>query len=158
MPKLALFMLLLFALPGNSCFGQQTLLMLQKKNRQKNAYYKPGDEISFRVKGSRKKFTGTIRSLKDSVIFLNGFQVRVDEVSSLYIDDKTKWWLRYKVEQLCLLAGAGYLIIDSINHGEIDEDTLKISGTLIGVGLLAKLVIGNRIKIKGRTRLRIVSL
>ena len=143
---------------GNFCFAQQSYLMLQKKNRQKNAYYEPGDEISFRVKGSKKKFTGTIRSLKDSVIFLNGFQVRVSEVASLYIDDKTKWWLRYKVEQLCLLAGAGYLIIDSINHGEIDEQTLAISVSLIAAGLLARVFIGHQIKIKGRTTLRIVSL
>lgn len=132
--------------------------MLQKKNRNKNVYYKPGDEISFRTIASNKKITGQIMELKDSIIVFKGFKLNVDEISSLYIDEKTRWWLRYKVQQLSLIAGGGYLLLNLINNGEISEDNLVISGTLIGVGLIAKFLIGNRIKIKGRTKLRIVRL
>lgn len=132
--------------------------MLQKKNRNKNVYYKPGDEISFRTIASNKKITGQIMELKDSIIVFKGFKLNVDEISSLYIDEKTRWWLRYKVQQLSLIAGGGYLLLNLINNGEISEDDLIISGTLIGVGLIAKFLIGNRIKIKGRTKLRIVRL
>lgn len=96
--------------------------------------------------------------LKDSIIVFKGFKLNVDEISSLYIDEKTRWWLRYKVQQLSLIAGGGYLLLNLINNGEISEDDLIISGTLIGVGLIAKFLIGNRIKIKGRTKLRIVRL
>lgn len=96
--------------------------------------------------------------LKDSIIVFKGFKLNVCEISSLYIDEKTRWWLRYKVQQLSLIAGGGYLLLNLINNGEISEDNLVISGTLIGVGLIAKFLIGNRIKIKGRTKLRIVRL
>ena len=140
------------------CFGQQTLLMLQKKNKNKNAYYKLVDEISFRLNGSKRKISGEILDLKDSVIVFHGFEVRVDEISSLYIDEKTKWWLRYKIEQLGLITGVGYLTLDFINSGQINREPLVISGALIGVGLIGKLLIGNRIKIRGRTKLRILKL
>lgn len=149
---------ILLLIVTNYCFGQQTFLMLQKKNRNKNVYYKPGDEISFRTIASNKKITGQIMELKDSIIVFKGFKLNVDEISSLYIDEKTRWWLRYKVQQLSLIAGGGYLLLNLINNGEISEDDLIISGTLIGVGLIAKFLIGNRIKIKGRTKLRIVRL
>lgn len=140
------------------CIGQGTLLMLQKKNKNKNAYYKPGDEISFRKNGSKSQITGEILDLKDSVIVFQEFEARVDEISSLYIDEKTRWWLRYKIEQIGLIAGVGYLALDFINNGEIIRETLVISGTLIGVGIIGKLLIGNRIKIKGRTKLRILKI
>ena len=133
-------------------------MVLQKKNKNKNAYYKPGDEISFRKNGSKRKITREILDLRDSVIIFHGFEVQVDEISSLYIDEKTKWWLRYKIEQIGLIAGVGYLTLDFINNGEISRETLVISGTLIGVGLIGKLLIGNRIKIRGRAKLRILKL
>lgn len=111
----------------NLCFGQQTLLMLQKKNKNKNAYYKSGDEISFIINESKRRISGEILELKDSAIVFHGFEVRVDEISSLYIDEKTKWWLRYKIEQLGLIAGVGYLAIDLINSGEISRETVTIT-------------------------------
>jgi hypothetical protein len=139
-------------------FAQRTFLMLQKKNRNKNAYYKPGDKISFRINGSKRKISGEIQDLKDSVIVFRGFEVKVIEISSLYIDEKTKWWLRYKIEQIGLIGGAAYLALDLINNGQVDKETMAVSGTLISVGLLGRLLIGNRIKIKGRTKLRILKL
>lgn len=148
--------LLLFLFIAHHCSGQRTLLMLQMKNENKNAYYKVGDKISFRRGESKRRITSTILDFKDSVLVFKGFEVRVSEISSLYIDEKTKWWLRYKVEQLCLLAGGTYLLVDTLNNGEFSEDTLIISGTLIGIGILAKILIGNRIKIRGNTKLRIV--
>jgi hypothetical protein len=156
MIKFLLFLLL--SVIGSHCFCQRTYLMLQKQNKNKNAYYKQGDVISFRTSASPNKITGEIMDFKDSVIVFRGFEVSVASITSLYIDEKTKWWLRYKVEQLALIAGAGYLLLDVINSGELNEDTLIISGTLIGIGLIAKFFIGNRIKIKGRTKLRILYL
>jgi hypothetical protein len=131
--------------------------MLQKQNRNKNVYYKTGDEISFRLNDSKRRVIGKITDFKDSTVVFDGFEVRVSEISSIYIDEKTKWWLRYKIEQLCLIAGGGYLLLNIIN-GNVDEDTLIISGTLISAGIIAKVLIGNRIKIRGRTKLRIVRL
>jgi hypothetical protein len=143
---------------ANMCFGQRAFLMLQKRNKNKNAYYEPGEEISFRVKGSKQKISGEILALKDSAIVFNGFEIRVGEISSLYIDEKTKWWLRFKIEQLGLIAGVAYLTLDFLNNGQISGETVVISGSLIGVGLMGRFLIGNRIKIRGRTKLQILSL
>jgi len=130
--------------------------MLQKRNKNKNAYYIPGDVITFTVNGDKRRISGEIADFKDDVIIFKGFEIQVDEISSLYIDEKTRWWLRYKIEQLSLIIGGGYLLLDIVNTGELNKDTLIVSGTLIGVGLLAILFIGNKIKIKGRTKLRIL--
>lgn len=143
---------------GNICLGQRTLLMLQKKNKNKNVYYKAGDEISFRVSESKERITGQIYEFQDSVVVFKGFKVKVSEISSLYIDEKTRWWLRYKIEQIGFIAGGGYILLNIINEGDISKDVLIIGGTLIGVGLIAKLLIGNRIRIAGNTRLRIIRL
>ena len=151
--SLSLSILFLVAI---SCFGQQSALMLQKRNGNKNAYYKIGEEISFRVNGNRSKITGVIMALEDSVIVFHGFEVHVSEIRSIYIDDKTKWWLRYKIEQLLLLGGTAYLFVDVINNQKLSKETAIIAGTAIGGGLLAKLIIGNRIKMRGRTKLRIL--
>lgn len=157
MIKLLSLLFLLSAI-ANCSVGQRTLLMLEKKNKNKNAYYEVGDKISFRLDGSNRKISGEIIGFRDSVILFKEFEVSVNEISSLYIDEKTKWWLRYKIEQLSLIIGCGYLLIDVINNRELTEDTLIISGTLISVGLLAKVFIGNKIKIRGRTKLKILKL
>jgi len=150
--------LLLVLVVGDNCFAQRTLLVLQKRNKNKNVYYKTGDEISFRLNESKERITGHIYDFQDSVVVFKGFKVKVSEISSLYIDEKTKWWLRYKIEQLGFITGGGYLLLTIINNDEISKDVLIISGTLIGVGLIAKVLIGNRIRIKGSTRLRIIRL
>jgi hypothetical protein len=121
-------------------------------------YYKTGDEISFKLNESRRKISGKILEFKDSIIVLEGFEVRIVEISSIYIDEHTRWWSRYKIEQLCLIAGGGYLLLNIINKEELTEEALIISGVLISAGLFAKMLIGNRIKMKGRTKLRIVRL
>ncbi len=154
-----MFLLILtFLATACGCWGQRTLLMLQKRNKNKNAYYEPGDEIAFRIHGSKRKISGEILAINDSLIVLYGLEVRVDRISSLYIDEKTKWWLRFKLEQIGLLGGVGYFVLDLINNGEVDKQTLVVSGSLIGVGIVGRLLFGNRIKIQERTKLRVVNL
>ena len=97
-------------------------------------------------------------ALEDSLIVFHGFEVHVSQISSIYIDDKTKWWLRYKIEQLLLLGGSAYLLVDVINSKKLSSETAAISSVAIGGGLLAHFIIGNRIKLRGRTKLRILKL
>ncbi len=151
-----LFHILLLVAVCSTCYSQEDLLMLQKRNRHKNAYYKVGDEISFRVKGSKSRMTSQIVGFRDSTILFSDYEVDLNQISSIYIDDKTKWWLRYKIEQLFFLAGSAYLLVDILNNKQLSKETAIIGGTSIGIGLLARLIIGNRIKLKGRTRLRII--
>lgn len=132
--------------------------MLQKKNQNKNAYYKVGEAISYRTLENKFKVTSEILDLEDGVILIKDDEVKVEEITHLYLDEKTKWWLRYKVQQLSLILGGGYLLLNLINKGELDSDVLIVSGSLIATGLLAKLIIGNKIHIKGRTKLRTIIL
>jgi hypothetical protein len=136
----------------------RSLLMLEKKNKNKNAYYEKGDEISFQIKGRKSKLKAEIIDFKDSVIVFQGFEVKIDQINCLYIDEKTKWWLRYKIAQLSFITGTGYLALDVINTGKLDNNALAVSGSIIGAGLIAKLLISNKIKIRGRTELRILTL
>jgi hypothetical protein len=136
----------------------RSLLMLQKKNKNKNAYYEKGDVISFQIKGRKSKIKAEIIDFKDSVIVFQGYEVTIDQIKCLYIDEKTKWWLRYKIAQLSLITGTGYLALEALNTGKIDKSTLAVSGSIICVGLIAKLLISNKIKIRGRTKLKILTL
>ena len=139
--------LLLFIITTRCC-SQRTLLMLQKKNKNKIVYYQPGDIISFRIKDYKSKIEGEILGFEDSVIVFKGAKrVHVNEIASFCIDEKTKWWIRFKPAQLLLLGGSVYLIV-ILNTGELSRETLMISGVSIGAGLLAKLFITNQIKNK----------
>jgi hypothetical protein len=50
----------------------------------------------------------------------------------------------------------GYFLIDVINTGYVKKETLVVSGSLIAAGLLAKVLISDKIKIKGKRRLWIL--
>lgn len=162
----ALLTTLLFSTPALSqhrgkvitCTEHRSLLMLQKKNRNKNAYYEKSDVISFQIKGRKSKIKAEIIDFKDSTIIFQGFEVNVDQIKCIYIDEKTKWWLRCKIAQLSFITCTGYLALDVINTGKLDKNTLAVTATIVGVGLIAKLLISNKIKIRGRTKLKILTL
>jgi len=131
--------------------------VLRKRNKHKNAYYEAGDKISFRIEGDKSKIAGRILDLKDSVIVFENFEVVVDKITWLYVDNKTGWWLRYKLAEFSFKGGGCALFLYLINSHIRYGGTLIIGGSLIGIGILAKLLIGNKIKIKGRTRLIILN-
>lgn len=129
------------------------------KNWYRQAHYYAGDEISFRVKGDDKKYTDLIRGFEDSLIVFHYHKIPVADITHLYVDYKTIIWfpLRYKYERLFLIGGAGYLGLDLLNTGELDQTTLSISGSLIGAGLLTRWLIRDYFVIDHRNRLKIVN-
>jgi hypothetical protein len=153
-----IFLLGFFILFASEVYAQRSFLMLQKRARNKTVRYEVGEELIFYRNGSRSKIKGEIIGFQDSVIEFKGYKVHVNEITALHIDENTRWWIRYKYAQLLLLGGTGYLAVDAINNGEVSKETLIISGSMIGMGLIFKALIPNKIKIKGRTRLRIVHL
>jgi hypothetical protein len=135
----------------------QHQLMFQK-NRYRVAYYKSGDVISFRVKSDpSKKITAQIKGFQDSLIVFQYVNINPAEITDLYVDKKTRIWFvfRYKYEKLFLYGGTGYLLLDVINTGELDKETVVISGSLITAGLLARWLIPKKIRIRGKRILRI---
>jgi hypothetical protein len=135
----------------------QNILMFQK-NQHRQAFYKTGDVISFRIKGDRAKHKGQIKNIEDSVIVIGYYRINPQEISDLYVDDKTRIWfiLRYKYGKVLPMAGIGYLLLDVINTGEIKEETVIIGASLVATGILLKSIIGNRLRIRGKRKLEIL--
>ncbi|HTF80462.1 MAG TPA: hypothetical protein VL947_02010 [Cytophagales bacterium] len=138
------------------CHGQKLLF---HKNDYREAFYKTGDVITFKLKHTPGRFSGSILGFEgDSLILFSGYKVNPAHISHLYVDQKTKGWyiFRYKYVKIFTIAGIGYLIIDILNRGILDPGTLKFSGTMLFSALVAKCVISNKHKIKGRRKLLII--
>ncbi|MPR36669.1 hypothetical protein [Salmonirosea aquatica] len=133
--------------------GQKSLLFI--KNESRYAAYRIGDEISFTIDGSRQKMTNEIMRIEDSLLVFNTWKLPIHEISSVYVDEKTKRWypMRYKYDELLPLAGGAYLVADVANSGRFNKNTLLISGLLACGGVAAKLLIGDTIKLKHKRKL-----
>ena len=94
------FLSLSLFLAASQATAQQSVLVLQMPNPNKNAYYEVGDRLTFYLPGKRSKRTETILGLEDSLIVFRGYTVPVGQITALHIDDRTRWWLRYKPAQL----------------------------------------------------------
>lgn len=139
-----------------SCLGQRYLIFI--KNRYRQAIYRAGDEISFRVKGDKSKITAQIESFEDTAIVFDGLKINPRNITDIYVDDKTKDWyiIRYKYEKLFLIAGVGFLLIDGGNTGSFNNKTLLISGSFVSASFLARWLIKDRMRIRGRRKLAII--
>ena len=138
----------------NTCvFGQKSLLFI--KNDSRYATYRIGEEVSFSVAGSKQRITQKIMGFEDSLIIFHTFKLPVNDISALYVDEKTKRWypLRFKYDEILPILGAEYLIADVIVSRQLRPNTLLISGLLFGGGILARKLIGDRITVKGKRRL-----
>jgi hypothetical protein len=152
----SLFFSFILFITSFACFSQQYLLF--QKNRYRQAIYKVGDVISFRMKNDRSKFTGQIYGFEDSVMIFHYYRINPKEISHLYVDNKTRIWfiLRYKYGKVLPIAGAGYVLLDAINTGQVRGESLAIGGTLVATGLLLKAIIGDKIRIRGKRKLVIL--
>jgi hypothetical protein len=148
-----LLLILLFI--GLDGFGQKLLF---HKNRRREAFYKVGDQISFRIKGSKAKYTETIVSFEDSVIVFENAKLHPSKISHLYADHKTSGWyfFRFKYQRILPRAAIAWILVDLLNTATVQKKTFVISGSLVGAGLLAKWLIGDRIKIKPGMKLLIM--
>lgn len=148
-----------------SCVGQAFThtkgesFLYFKKNSHREAMYSVSDVISFDLKNNKEKVSDQIKGFEDSLIVFQSYKLNYREISALYVDKKTKIWfiLRYKYEKLFFLTGADFLPIDIINTGRIEPKALAVSGALLGAGLLSRWLISDKIKIRGKRKLLIIS-
>jgi hypothetical protein len=150
-------LLALILLMSSQCFSQDKLVLV--KSRHKVAEYRQGDKITFYIRSERVKISDYIRGFTDSTIVFKDYAVNPRKISHVYIDDKTINWyfLKFKYEKLCLLAGGMYLLVDVVNTGELAASTAIISGSFLAAGGVLRLCIKKRIPLGGRRRmLRIV--
>jgi hypothetical protein len=117
-----------------------------------------GETISFRLKGDRAKFTRRIIGFEDGLIIFRDFDVDPKEISHLYVDKKTRTWyiFKYKYQYALPMLGAELILLELINIGKLSQEDLVLGGSLMVAGLLAKLLISKKIKIKGKRKLLII--
>lgn len=148
-------LLLLLILSSSHLFSQKLLF---HKNRKREAIYRIGDEISFRVKHEKTRLTGQIIGFEDSLIVFYNMKINPKNISHFYVDGKTKAWyfLKYRYAKLFFFTGAGYLMIDIINSGEPEKETVVTCASLMGAGLLAQAIVGQKVKVGRRGRVVII--
>ncbi len=140
-------------------YGQQRVLLFIK-NPHRQAIYKIGDEITFRFRSNATKHTYLITGLTDSLIVSDSLRFNPKTISALYVDNKTKDWyiVRYKYPKLLPIAGAGYMGAELVNTGQISKPSLIVGSALIGAGLLANWLVKDYIRLKGQSRLAIITM
>jgi hypothetical protein len=153
--KLFMPLFIFFCFVVGSALSQHLLF---QRNRYDIALYESGDKITFRVEGSKKKVTAKILSFEDSVIVFQEFRLNPDKITDMYVDARSKEWyfLKFKYSKLFLFAGVGFLLLETLNTDEISDEALLISGTLIGAGILTKLLMSKRIPVRGKRKLAII--
>ncbi len=144
-----------------ACSGQQLLF---HKNRNKEVLYKPADIISFSTKDDHSRMTSQILGFEgDSLIVFQNYKINPRDITCMYVDEKTRGWypLRYNIDKLLLIAGVGYPLLEFFNErilngNSVDRNVVRVGGFLVGAGLMARLLISEKIKIKGRRKLLII--
>lgn len=133
-------------------------LVFQKKNYRKVSY-KIGETISIKSKDLKRKLTGKIIDLQDSIIVFNNYEVNVKNISHIYIDDKTKDWFifRQKYDKILILTGGGGFALDLINSKKVHQETIIVSSILVGSGILFKVLLPQKMKITHKRKLKIVN-
>ena len=144
--------LLILVLEG---FSQKLLF---HKNNYKEVFYQVGETITFKLKGDYSKISAQIKGFEGNLIVFSNFKINPEEISDIYVDSKTRTWFvfRYKYKSVLPIIGFGYMLLDFINTGSLSRETVVIGSSFIAAGLLAKILISEKIKIKGRRKLVVI--
>jgi len=126
--------------------------------RYKEGIYSVGDVISFREKGSKEKITWQITDITDSTIVFGDRSIAPYKIGAMYVDAKSKIFFpfRFKYAYTLMAAGVAYLLIDAFNSKEFDRNTIIISASMVGAGIIARLLIKDYIKLKPGRKLVIL--
>ena len=138
--------------------GSAQYLHFNKLNHRVYANYKVGDSIAFTLKETGDRFDGTILGFTDSTIVFKYYEFSLDEIGSIYVDEKiaSHYMFKYKVHRVLFMAGAGILLLDTFNNWEVSKRAWKTGGTLIGASLVYMLITRRRLPIDERHTLTII--
>ena len=135
MKKYFLFIFALLVACSSLC---QNVLVLHKITSTKKYFYMPGDYIRLKTKTGNLKLNNFIGTIGDSSFQVgNKYNVKLDEVKTI----TRKIHGVALLSKLLMIAGGGYLLIDSFNRLINNEQvfypqTLIISGSFIAAGLV----------------------
>jgi hypothetical protein len=138
----------------------QNILIVERPGTIKNYKYYTGDEIKLKTISTDAIISGTIIVISDSSLIINHHhEIMVDDITTIY---RNKWGFRF-LQYISLIGGMFYLGINTLNgvinsdDPIVPEETLIISGSMIGFGIVLTPLTTRRYKID-KEKWRIVIL
>jgi hypothetical protein len=151
-------LVIFFLSSGIFTFAQKQLILLKGQKVLLRLY--PGDEITFKERGSKSKRISYINNLFDTALVAHRDVISLYKVERLYFDQGN---LLNVVGGLFVIAGLGYVAIDQLNLVAVNKQSFQIdeqvgvpAAILVGVGLPMMLVRKKSQKVGGRYRLLVV--
>ena len=141
--------------------AQNYLLLLKKKGSPKNHKFRLGSDISLRASTKDKKITGTIHQITDTTILVDFMtEVNFEDISYVYRD---RYFFKL-FSTVLFIAGGGYFLLDGFNRAInqqypiITQNTLVVTGSLVGVGFAFKFMDTRKYRIGKNWELQILDL
>ncbi|MEM7107581.1 MAG: hypothetical protein AAF519_05090 [Bacteroidota bacterium] len=145
--------LVFFLILTASSLSGQYYLQLKKRNKVIHTYA-AGDNISFKLKGDDYLNDQMIIGLADSIIKFRLFEVAFSDIEFVTIRDRKQYGIDL-TSTIAITAGELFLVGDQFNQLFIENEgfgpsseTLIIGGSIIGFGLLLRLLKKRKFKIK----------
>ncbi len=130
----------------------QYYLVLKKRSRVKHVF-EAGESLKFRLKGERFYYEHMMVGFHPDKVRFHYFDLNINEIASLKIPKAGNYAVSL-ASQLTITGGV--FALDQLNQGLVmneglgpSEETLLISGGLLGTGLLLKLFKKRKFKIDG---------
>lgn len=138
--------------------AQKQLVLL--KNQTVRLRLHPGDEIVFRLKGSKRVRKSYVNNLYDTAVVAHEDVIPFHKIERLYFKHSN---FRNTLGTLFVIGGAGFFLIDQFNatvvegdEPNLDDNVTKTSLGLLAVGLPMMLIHKNSQRIGGKYRLLVV--
>jgi hypothetical protein len=139
-------------------FPQKQLILIKGEKVLLRLY--PGDEITFKVRGSNAKRISYINNLFDTALVAHRDVISLYKVERIYFDQKN---FLNVIGGVFVLAGVGYVAIDQINLVLVNKESFQVdksvgmpAAVLVGLGLPMVLLRKKSQRIGGRYRLMVV--
>lgn len=149
------FVVILAAVFSQECQAQKQLVVLKREKVLLRLY--PGDEVVFRLKGSKSVKRSYINNLNDTSFLAHRDPIAFHKVDRIYHKRSN---LLNVIGGLFVTAGVGYFVIDQVNVGIVQGDGFDIeekvaipSAILVGAGLPMLLSKKKYTKLGGRYRI-----
>lgn len=161
MQRLSMYVLVLLLALLAACpeLFSQRILILEKPGTVKNIKFKTGDELIICKKGEKKKISGEINKINDSVLLINYVnEVYIRDIEFVYKPRGLSGFM----SEIGYKAGIAYLLLDITNRLIQAESpvfvnsTMIISGSLIATALLFRSYRLRPYKLGDNWRLRVI--
>jgi hypothetical protein len=129
-----LFFLLTFFCVIPDSLAQENYLVLDKPGRIKRIRYYTGDEIIFRLKGDKTKYSTILQAIGDSTIRVRDTDIPVKDIRS--VTRYSENGFLYQIARILPKAGILYFAADTFNpifRGE--KPSVSRSGVIVGGSL-----------------------